>query len=114
MQHPFPAPVLYVSAGVTAVSLVVPILTYAHAWSLINTYNSPITPSNPYDHHTIVYSEYSSAKATAYATAAIPLALTAVTGTLFVYYLRGSKEREVTVGGGVLPGGAAVTLAGAF
>jgi len=110
VQHPFPAAVLYVGVGVTALSLVVPILTYSHAWSLINTSNSTAVSFGP---RIIAYSEYSSARATAYATAAIPLALTAVTGTLFVYYLRGSKEREVTVGGGILPGGAALTLAGA-
>jgi hypothetical protein len=110
MQRPFPAAVLYVGAGVTVVSLVVPVLTYAHAWSLINTTNST---GLHFDNRYIAYSEYSSAKATAYTTVAIPLALAAVTGALAVYYLRG-VQREVTVGAGVLPGGAAVTLAGAF
>ena len=59
--------------------ILVPILTYAHAWSLVDTYNSR---NSSYDQRTIAYSEYSSAKATAYATVAIPLALTAVTGAI--------------------------------
>jgi hypothetical protein len=112
LEHPFSPTVLYVSAGVTVASIVAPIVTYAHAVSLIDTYYSPQTQPGAQKNN--LNAEYQSAKTTAYDTLAIPLALTAVTGALVAYYFGVNKEREVTVGATVLPGGGAAMLGGSF
>jgi hypothetical protein len=112
LEHPFSPVVLYVSAGVTVASIVVPIVTYGHAVSLVDTYYSPQTQT--YDQKNQVHAEYQSAKTTAYDTLAVPLALAAVTGALVAYYFGVNKEREVTLGATVLPGGGAATLGASF
>jgi hypothetical protein len=110
MVHPFPPAVLYVSVGVTVASVAAPILTYANAWSLDTRYNSTgsIAQKN------IDSPEYYAARTTAYATLAIPLGLAAVSGTLIVYYLGRTKERELTVGASLLPGAGAACVRGTF
>jgi hypothetical protein len=109
--HPFSPVVLYVAVGTTAASVVVPIVTYAHAYSLISSHNDSKTTASQ---RVAIESEYPAARTEAYASLALPIALGAVTVSLVSYYFAGSKEREVRVAATPLPGGGAATLSGAF
>ena len=110
--HPFSPIVLYVGLGATAVSVIAPALTYAHAYSLINTHNSPSTSAT--QRIKIESTEYPNARTEAYATLAVPITLGAVTAGLIGYYFMGAKEREVRLAASPLPGGGCVGLDGSF
>ncbi len=107
--HPFPIGVVYIAAGATVASVLVPIFTYAHAWSLATDYrNSPRSAS---------LTHYEAARSTAYATLAIPIGLGAITGGLLLWYLQGTKQREVgvtTAGIAPVPGGLTGAFGGTF
>jgi hypothetical protein len=93
------------------ISTIVPILTYASAWSLDHSYEASNGTSGP------LYNPYASAKTTAYATLAIPITLAAATAGLTIWYFAGTKEVDVsTVTAGVVPakGGAAAVVEGRF
>jgi hypothetical protein len=110
-EHPFSPVVLYTGAALTAVSVVAPILTYAHAWSLADNYNSK---SSTGPEKTSDANAYSSAKSAAYATLGIPIGLAVVTAGLTAWYFGGTKDREVAVGAAPMPGGGSVSVGGRF
>jgi hypothetical protein len=113
VNHPFSRVVLYVGAGVTVASIIVPILTYSHASSVADSYNAATT----FDAKTTLYDQYGSARTLAYATLAIPIALGAITGGLTAFYVLGTKERDVIVASPVVapvPGGATVGAVARF
>jgi hypothetical protein len=109
--HPF-SPVFIVAGGAAAaVSTIAPILTYANARSIDHGYN----PSSPTATET--YSQYSTAKTTAYAMLSIPITLAAATGALTIWYFAGTKEVDLsTLTAGVVParGGGAGVIEGRF
>jgi hypothetical protein len=109
--HPFSPAVLYIAVGSTVVSVLVPIITYAHAYSLINTHNNAMTSA---PERMVIEAEYPAARTDAYATLSIPIALGAVTVGLVSYYFAGSKEREVRIAATPLVGGGVASLSGAF
>jgi len=111
LERPFSPVALYVTAGVAAASVVVPILTYANAGAIGTSYYASTT--NPAARQQ-TYDNYVSARTVAYVTLAIPMALTALTGSLVVYYFGGSKERDVTIDAGVLPGGGGASIHASF
>jgi hypothetical protein len=111
VEHPFSPIVLYVAVGTTALSVLVPIVTYAHAYSLINTHNATTTSTSQ---RRSIESEYPGVRTAAYATLAVPITLAAATVGLAGYYFAGSKEREVQVIATPLPGGAAAGVSGSF
>jgi hypothetical protein len=113
VNHPFSPVVLYVGAGVTVASIVVPILTYSHASSVRDSYNAATT----FAEATTFQDQYGSARTLAYATLAIPIALGAITGGLTAFYVLGTKERDVIVASPILapvPGGATVGAVARF
>lgn len=87
-EHPFSPAVLYVAGGVTAVSCLVPILTYLHASSLRN--DALADRSSPGYGGEV--SSYDSARTAAYATLAVPLGLAAVTLGLGTWYFAGTRQ----------------------
>ncbi len=86
--HPFSPVVLYVAGGVTAVSSLVPILTYVHATNLRNDALG-VQKTSAYAG---AASSYESARTAAYATLAVPLGLAAVTLGLGGWYFAGSHQ----------------------
>jgi hypothetical protein len=111
IEHPFSPVVLYVAIGVSAASIVVPVLTYAHAYSLIDTHNALGTSLSE---RMTIELEYPAARTAAYASLSLPIVLGAATAGLVAYYFGKSKEREVEVGAMPLPGGFIMGLSGAF
>jgi hypothetical protein len=110
IQHPFSPIVLYVAIGVSAASVIVPAITYAHAYSLLDTYAATTSASE----RRTIEAEYNGARTEAYATLSVPIVLAAATAGLVAYYFAGSKERQVQVGATLLPGGALTAISGEF
>jgi hypothetical protein len=111
VAHPFSPVVLYVGLGATAASVIVPALTYAHAYSLINTHNSTGTGL---PERLVIESEYPAARTEAYASLALPITLGVVTTALIGYYFGGAKEHEVRLAASPVPGGGAAAVEGVF
>jgi hypothetical protein len=93
IDHPFHVAAIFVSGTITAVSVALPIVTYAHAASLRRTY---ATSTNPGE-HTNIENDYGSAQATANLSLAVPIVLALTTATLATWYLVGTRERDVVV-----------------
>jgi hypothetical protein len=126
-QRPFSSTVLYAAAGVTAISVVVPILLYSSARSVKGDYDATAASaserSSAGDRTGFGSAEreglrqgndYESARTTAYASLAIPAVLGAVTAGLTAYWLLGTKKARVPVSAALVPGGAAVGASGSF
>jgi hypothetical protein len=111
IEHPFSPVVLYVAIGVSAASIVVPVLTYGHAYSLIDTHNALGTSSSE---RMTIELEYPAARTAAYATLSLPIVLGAATAGLVAFYFGKSKERDVEVSATPLPGGFMTGLSGEF
>jgi hypothetical protein len=111
--HPFRPVVLYAGGVATAVSILAPVFAYAHAYSIIDTFNtSPVnSPAK-----TNAYAEYSGARSLAYGMLAVPISLAAATGALTTWYFAATKDEEVFVSASLapFPGGGAATLSGRF
>jgi hypothetical protein len=111
VSHPFSPVVVYVGLGATAVSVIVPALTYAHAYSLINTHNSTGTGTSE---KVAIEAVYPAARTEAYASLALPITLGVVTTALIGYYFGGAQEHEVRLAASPVPGGGAAAVAGTF
>jgi hypothetical protein len=111
--HPFSPAFVYVAGGAAAVSVVVPIVTYSYAWSIVQSYRTaPDTSSK-----NSAVSQYAGAKTTAYATLAIPIGLAAVTAGLAAWYFVATRQRDTTsvhVGVAPIPGGASAGVSARF
>jgi hypothetical protein len=94
VEHPFSPLVLWVSAGVAVASLVVPVITYAHALSVKSDYDSAAT--SPSDKLTLA-NDYESARTNAYASVVVPALFTAAVGGLVVWYVVGTKETRIPI-----------------
>lgn len=90
-ERPFPKSVIYVGAGVTALSFVLPAVLYARALDTRDTYEAsyPKTPD--------AQNDYSSQKTVAYASWAIPALLGTATIALAVYWYYGEKTVRTPV-----------------
>lgn len=108
-RHPYRATVLYVAAGITAVSFVVPAIFYANAGSIKDDYDRA-----PAGDQQRFQSDYTTAKETAYTSWVIPGVLGAATIGLAAYWLFGTKEVRVPVQGMVTPHGATLGAAASF
>ena len=102
VSHPFSPAVLYTAGAVAALSVIVPILTYSHANTLKRQHDELLdvngnTQASNAAAVEDLRTQYLSARATAYATLAIPAALGAITGGLVAWYFLGTSEREVVV-----------------
>lgn len=93
IDHPFHVAVIFVSGSLTAVSVVLPIVTYAHAANLRRTYASSTNPGE----HTNIENDYGSAQATANLSLAVPVVLALTTASLAAWYLVGTRERDIVV-----------------
>ncbi len=106
-QHPYPKGVVFVAAGVTALSVLVPVVLYANATSVKDEYESSYTTAS-LTHLAALDSEYRSARTAAYASLALPALLAATTIGLGAYWYLGTTKTPVRVGVSLLPGGGAV------
>ncbi len=102
VSHPFTPAVLYAVGAVAVVSVVVPIITYAHAANVKRDHDGMLDGNGNTDASQIkqartLEDDYLTARTTAYATLAIPAALGAITGGLVAWYFLGTKEREIVV-----------------
>ena len=88
IEHPFTPWVLWIGAGVAAVSIIVPIITHESALSIKSDYDQATT----LDAKNRLSSDYESARSNAYATIAIPAGLAVAVSGLAVWYLAGKKE----------------------
>ena len=91
--RPFSRAWLFVGAGATALSVVVPAVQYARAISLAGDHD---TSTDALERERLA-SEYSGAKAGAYATLAIPIVLGAATLGLGAVYVFGSRTESVRI-----------------
>jgi hypothetical protein len=99
--RPFSPLVLYVGAGMTAASFVLPVILYVNASNLVDQLRSEEPPNASAN------AQYSNARNAAYASWALPIGLGAVTAGLAAWYFAGAKERLVVLRPGV--GGASVS-----
>jgi len=114
LRRPFSPAVLYAGAVATAASIVVPVLAYGYANSLVTTYKSA---SSSVTSKTNAYNDYNGsggAQTLAYASVAAPITLGAVTGVLTTWYFAGTREVKVSLSGAVSPRGANAALHGSF
>jgi tetratricopeptide (TPR) repeat protein len=95
-ERPFSPVWLYVAGGATALSTIIPIVTYSNAYAIRDDYESANDARAA--NATQLASDYDGASGTAYATLAIPIVLAAVTAGLAVWYFVGTKETRVNVG----------------
>ncbi len=93
VEHPISPTVLWVGAGVAVATLVVPAITYANALSIKSDYDSS---ANAAEKERLA-SDYSAARSNAYASIAVPAALSATVGALALWYVFGRKETRVPI-----------------
>lgn len=91
IEKPFPRSVVFVGAGVTALSFVLPAVLYARALDTRDTYEA--SPNKTAD----AQNDYSSQKTVAYASWAIPALLGSATIALAVYWYYGEKTVRTPV-----------------
>jgi hypothetical protein len=104
-QRPFSPVVLYVGGVASLGTIVVPVLTYAHANALYSDYKVDSGPAK-----SNAGAQYNGARTVAYGTLAIPLGLGAITGGLVTWYLAGVQERTVAVSANAAGGSVTVTF----
>jgi hypothetical protein len=102
VSPPFAPAVVYAAGAATVVSVIVPILFYSHALSLKRQHDQMLDANGQVPQPQLgqargLEDDYLTARTTAYATTAIPIALGAITGALGAWYFLGTKEREVVV-----------------
>jgi hypothetical protein len=108
-RHPYSATVMWIAAGGTLVSAVLPIVLYARAGGIRTDYEAAVTAaegsarsgdSSAYDaarsRGTGLRSDYESARSVAQLSLAVPITLGAVTGSLAAYWFFGAKSSSVT------------------
>jgi hypothetical protein len=98
IEHPFSPLVLYVSAGLTVTSIVLPILSYSSALSYQRSHklSADADPASVAKNASL-QSDYDSRAATYDVTLAVPITLAAITIGLTAYYFAATHEREVPV-----------------
>ncbi len=101
-ERPFSPVFIYAAGAATVASLVVPLFTYSNAYAIRDDYEAANERRDA--HAPSVASEYESARSTAYATLALPIALGAATAGLATWWLLGTKETRVVVGAGTISG----------
>jgi hypothetical protein len=94
VERPFSPVVLWVGAGVAALSLVLPAITYANALSIKSDYDAPTTTRADKER---LASDYDSARTNAYASVVVPAALGAAVGALALWYVLGAKETRTPI-----------------
>jgi len=92
---PFSRNVLFVAAGVTVVSTLVPILLYDRANDVRERYDAT-DPIRARDDKVRLGADYESARSSAYGSLAIPIALGALTLGLTAYWLLGTKATSLS------------------
>lgn len=93
VEHPFSPWVLYIGAGVAALSILVPVITYESALATKSDYDGATTLADK----NRLKEDYSSARSNAYATVAIPAALGAAAGGLALWYFLGRREVKTPI-----------------
>jgi hypothetical protein len=102
-ERPYSKTVLYVAAGVTAVSLIMPVLFYAKANAIADDYYGPGLSR---DDEVRLRADYETARSNYNVSIGVPSLLLATTVGLTAYWLLGMKEVRVPVQGALVPGGA--------
>jgi hypothetical protein len=90
VEHPFPKSVLYIGAGVTALSFILPAALYAKALDTRDTYEAGQKTAD-------AQNDYSSQKTAAYASWAIPALIGSATVALAIYWYLGEKTVRTPV-----------------
>jgi hypothetical protein len=93
-QHPLSSTTLYVSGGISTLSVLVPVFLYSHALSIRDDYTNSV-PGSARDG---LAGDYDSARSRAYASVALPAVLFAATAGLVTYYFLGTKRVRVNGG----------------
>ena len=122
-ERPYDRSVLYIAAGVTAASALVPVILYANASAVRSDYDAARegasrAAASEYaglaGRADRLSTDYESARSIAYASLAIPAALGVATLGLTTYWLVATKETRVPIAGSVVPGGGGVVASGRF
>jgi hypothetical protein len=93
LERPFSPVVLYIGAGATVLSVLVPLLTYNNALNIAHSHDGSIDPA----FRAKAEADYPAARTTAYATLAVPLTLGVATGALATWFFLGSSERAFLI-----------------
>ena len=93
-MRPFSPVWIFVGAGATAVSVLVPAIQYGSALSIASTHDAS---DDPLERERLA-SEYSGAKTAAYTTLSIPIVLGVATIALGTAFVVGSRSESVRVG----------------
>lgn len=109
-ERPYPPSVLYVATGITAISVLVPVLFYSHADSVRDAYYKATSS----DAQRRLHSDYDTARSTAYTSIAAPALLGAATIGLAAYWLFGTKQTRIPISAGHIPGGGSICATGHF
>ncbi len=99
-ERPYPLWVVYVSGGLAAASTIVPILTYDRALGIRAEHDALASADLQRTRGAALENEYTGARATAYATLAVPLTLSLVTGSLAAFYYLGTRQTQVPLAAG--------------
>jgi len=110
-MHPFSPVVVWTSGAVAALSVILPLVTYANALAIKSDYDAAATPRAEKERLAI---DYASARTNAYASVALPSVLVFTTGALAIWYALGAREVAIPVSAGVSRTGATVTFDARF
>lgn len=108
--HPFSQSVLYVAAGVSALTIVVPMILRSNALSIKDDYDRAVDTTS----RARLDSDYASASSAYYASWAIPSIAFATTLGLTAYWFWKTKETRVPVQAMARPGGGALGASARF
>jgi hypothetical protein len=108
-ERPFSATWLYVGAGVTALSTIVPIVLYANASSARSDLDSKNTPDQPDPPKNAAQALYDDRRDSLYLSYALPAVFGAATLGLFAYWLWAGKEVQVPVTAAIGPSGGSIS-----
>jgi hypothetical protein len=112
-ERPYSATYVYVGAGVTALSVLLPVVLHLRALGIKDDYddaNTGIAEARAKQLRT----DYFAAGDAAYASIAVPTVLGAATLGLAAFWLWGTKTVEVPVNAGLVNGGATAAVNGRF
>jgi hypothetical protein len=104
-ERPFSKTLIFIGAGATALSVIVPIVFYANANAISDEFHAP--SASPADQLRLT-TDYERARSTAYASVAIPAVFGAATIALTAYWFLGVKQTRVPIRAALVPGGATV------
>ncbi len=109
-ERPFHESWIYLSAGVTALAVIVPVIFYSNAWAIGEEYDATSEPIE----RTRLAADYDTARTNAYASIVLPSLAAATTLGLAAYWYLGKQTVRVPVQAAITPSGGMIGAAASF